>query len=124
MPNIALSFSLLFIVLGLSAYFGTGMTSWTALIPAIFGVGLLALALLSRTPARQKLALRASAAWALLGFLGTVGGIAKTIKLFTGGDVARPQAAFVQAIMALVCIAYLALWLRSALLDRTRARPA
>ena len=38
MPRTIFVFAVIFILLGIGAYFGTGAQSWTALIPAILGV--------------------------------------------------------------------------------------
>ena len=56
------------VVLGLGAYFGTGRTSITAMIPAFFGVVLLVLGLISLKEAARKHAMHAAAVLGLFGF--------------------------------------------------------
>jgi hypothetical protein len=49
----------------------------------------------------------------LLGIAGTAGGVLSTITLLGGGTVERPEAAVAKAVMAVICIVFLALAIRS-----------
>jgi hypothetical protein len=85
----------------------------TALIPTFFGIPLTALGLLARDERRLKLAMHLSTVLALLGLLGSARGIPGAVALAAGGEVARPAAAVVQAAMAVLCAAFLALAVKS-----------
>ena len=87
----------------------TGHASPTALIPAAFGLILLLLGLFSRTnePLRKHL-MHAAAAVALIGFLLTAGRL-----LMKFGELAMTAAVVSQAAMALVCLAFVLLAVRS-----------
>ena len=113
MANVTIAFGLILIVLGVCAYLGTGKTSVTALIPAFFGIPLAVLGFVARDDRNRKHAMHAAAALALLGFLGTLRGIAGAVALASGKTVARPAAAVVQTIMAVLCAIFLALAIRS-----------
>jgi hypothetical protein len=60
---------------------------------------------------------------ALLGFLGSVRGVGGAIALASGEEVARPAAAVVQALMAVLCAIFLALAIKS-FFDARRGRSA
>lgn len=121
MPRIIFIFAAIFILLGIGAYLGTGTQSWTALIPAIFGL-LLALAggfaLISLKHGGHIAALLG-----VLGFLGTVRGLITLPALFAGAPVERPEAVVTQAIMAVLCVAFVALCVKS-FIDARRGKKA
>lgn len=126
MPRITVGFGGLLIVVGLAAYFGAGRTSITAMIPAFFGVPILLLGVLAFRDGMRKHAMHGAAGLALLGLLGSIGGLPKLFALLSGGAVARPTAAVVQSIMAVLCVAFLALAIRSFIAARRErlAQPA
>ena len=123
MARTAMTFGVLLILLGLIAYLGTGQESVTALIPAFFGVPLLLLGWLARTESRRKHALHAAAVLAALGLAGSVRGLPQAWQLMAGDEVARPVAVVVQAVMALLCLIFVVLAVRSFVAAR-RARSA
>ena len=123
MARTAMTFGVLLILLGLIAYLGTGQESVTALIPAFFGVPLLLLGWLARTESRRKHALHAAAVLAALGLAGSVRGLPQAWQLMSGDEVARPVAVVVQAVMALLCLIFVVLAVRSFVAAR-RARSA
>ena len=93
--------------LGTLAYLFSGMQSWTALIPAVFG-GLFAVAgWASRTPGRRRVAFFAALALSFLGVAGTFGGLMQVPEWLRGTALERPIAVLTQATMALLCSAYL-----------------
>ncbi len=49
----------------------------------------------------------------LLGFAGTVGGLIKFFKMLGGAEMERPAAVTVQAIMAVMCLVFLILAVKS-----------
>jgi hypothetical protein len=101
------------VVLGLGAYFGADRESITALIPTFFGLPLLLLGYLGRAENRRKHALHAATVIALLGLLGSLRGAPQFGRLLAGTEIARPVAAVVQTGMALVCLVFLVLAIRS-----------
>lgn len=101
------------IAVGLGGYFGTGRVSPTALIPAFFGLVVLGIAFWSRREASRKHAMHAAAGLALLAFAGSASGLYKVALIAAGETVARPAAAFSQAIMASLSLIYLLLCIRS-----------
>lgn len=121
MPKLAAGLGLILILLGLAAYAGSGAASWTALIPTLFGVPLAALGWLARAERFRMHAMHAAAALALLGLIGTVRGLFKLPALLTGGDLPRPAAVWVQSIMAVLCLVFLVLCVKS-FVDARRAR--
>jgi hypothetical protein len=121
MANVGIGFGILLMLLGIGAYFGTGGQSVTALIPVFFGAPLTGLGFMGRDASRLKLAMHLSAVLALLGFFGSVRGIPGVVALATGGEVARPAAAVVQTVMAVLCAAYLVLAVKS-FVDARRVR--
>jgi uncharacterized membrane protein len=123
MARTAMTFGVLLILLGLIAYLGTGQESVTALIPAFLGVPLLLLGWLGRTESRRKHALHAAAVLAALGLAGSVRGLPQAWQLMSGDEVARPVAVVVQAVMALLCLIFVVLAVRSFVAAR-RARSA
>ena len=121
MANVSLFLGIVLVVLGVGAYFGTGGQSVTALIPAFFGAIFAVLGLIARDERRLKLAMHLAAVLALLGFLGSIRGVAGAVTLLSGGEVARPTAAVVQTGMAFLCALFLVLAVRSFVAAR-RAR--
>src|SRR5579872_4196607 len=85
-----IGFGIVLIVLGMVGYFGSGMVSPTALIPAAFGLLLVIFGALARDDKRRKMAMHIAVTVGLLGFLGTVPGLMKLPTLLMGGEVQRP----------------------------------
>lgn len=111
MPRIIFTFAVIFVLLGVGAYVITGMQSWTALIPAILGV-LLALAGAFSLKS-LKHGGHAAATVGLLGFLGSVPGLFKLPALISGAPLERPAAVATQSIMAVLCLVFVALCVKS-----------
>ena len=81
--------------------------SKTALIPCVFGLPIIALAIVSwLKPYVTKQTLVAALVIALLAFGGTVRGVSGLVIL-TGGEVARTAAVIFQAIMAIASLVYI-----------------
>jgi uncharacterized membrane protein len=108
MPSTTRAFGIILIILGLVAYFGTGRTSVTALIPSFFGVVFIVLALVARKEAARKHAMHLAVALALVGLLGTLGRLVPS--LFAGQ---LGPAVIAQLVMSLLLIAYIALGVKS-----------
>jgi hypothetical protein len=113
MANVAVSFGVVLIVLGLAGYFGSGMVSLTALIPAVFGLVLLILGVIARDPGKRKHAMHFAAMIGVLGFLGSARGLGNLIPLLSGQEVARPGAVIAQSIMAILMLIFTWLCVRS-----------
>lgn len=121
MPRIIFIFAAIFVMLGVAAYWGTGSQSWTALIPAIFG---LLLALAGGFSLKSlKHGGHIAALLGILGFLGTAKGLIKLPALIAGAPVERPAAIIAQAMMAALCIVFIALCVKS-FIDARRGKKA
>ncbi len=113
MPKLATVLGIIFIILGLFAYFGLRAESVTALIPAFFGVPFLILGLLGQKENLRKHAMHAAAALALIGFLGTVRGLIQFFSMLGGTEFERSAAITVQALMSILCLIFVILAVKS-----------
>jgi uncharacterized membrane protein (UPF0136 family) len=113
LPNITIAIGVLLILVGLIGYFATGGVSPTALIPSAIGLVITIAGALALSEGRRKHAMHAAVAIALLGFLGTVKGLAKLPILLANGVVERPAAVVSQSITAILCIILVGLGVRS-----------
>lgn len=114
MPKITQAFAVALIVLGIAGYAVSGAASVTALIPAFLGAPVLLFGVLAaREGSRRGLWMHLAVVVMLIGLLGTVRAVPGAIALATGGDVARPGAVVAQILMALLCLAYVVLSVRS-----------
>jgi hypothetical protein len=119
MITITLWTGLLLTILGLGGFFLTGGQSITALIPSIFGILIMLCALLAQNEKRRRLVMHIAQVLALLGFLGSISGLIKIITyLLTGGMLERASAVIAQSIMAVICLIYLILGIRTFILAR------
>lgn len=113
MPKLTVVFGSIFIVLGVGGYFATDRVSMTALIPAFFGVAFVMAGYVARKENLHKHMMHVAV---LLGVLGLIGSFTGLIKLFTllgGGEVARPAAVVSQSIMAVLCLIFVIMCVRS-----------
>ena len=113
MPKLAISFGILFIIIGLVSYFGISSESITALIPTFLGIPLLIAGIIGLNEKYLKHAMHVAALLMLIGFAGTVSGLIKLFKMLGGAETARPAAVTVQAIMAVLCLIFLILAVKS-----------
>ena len=118
MASTTILFGLVLTVLGFAGYFLTGTSSFTALIPAAFGLLLLVLGFIARSEAARKHAMHAAAAVALVGFLGALMSL-----LRTPAGVRSAVAVFSQAAMVVLTGLFVVLCVRSFIAAR-RARKA
>lgn len=124
MPSITVVFGLLMILLGLAGYLGTGTSSFTALIPAVFGVLFVVLGVVARNEHARKHAMHAAAALAVLGFLGTARSFAALPDVLAGEETLRgPAAVYSQAAFATLTGIFTILAVKS-FVDARRARKA
>ena len=72
----------------------------------------------------RKVAMHIALVLALLGFAGTVPGVVKLIKQAGGEELERPEAALAQGIVAVLCLLFLVLGIRSFVVARIAQRKA
>lgn len=118
MPKITIVFGLFLIIIGLVGYIATNMVSWTALIPAFFG---LPLAILGWLASKEKWRKHAMHMAAMVGLLGFVGGAFSFVRPLLSGNEIKLVAASMQALMALTCAVFVGLCVKS-FIDARRAR--
>jgi len=119
MPRIIFTFAVIFVLLGIGSYVITGAQSWTALIPAIFGVLLAIAGAVSLKSLKHGGHIAALVG--LLGFLGTAPKLLKLPALLSGEPVERAAAVGVQATFAIISLIFVALCVKS-FIDARRAR--
>jgi hypothetical protein len=127
MANTTIGFGVALVVLGIVGYVTTGSQHPTALIPAGLGLVLVVLGILARNAKARMHAMHGAALVALLGFAGSVSGIGQLVKMMAGEAVKHPPAAIARSIMAILCLAFVALTVRSfiaARIARKKAQPA
>lgn len=112
MASTTIAFGVVLIVLGLASYFLTGMVSFTALIPSVFGVVLALCGMIARDERKRKHAMHGAVLVALLGFAGSVPGLLRIGQYFDG-TAARPAAVLAQSMMAVLMLIYLVMAIRS-----------
>jgi len=125
MAKVTIGFGIALVLLGAISFFGTGSTHPTALIPAYFGLALVVCGALANSPSdkRRMIVMHIAVTVGLLGFLGSgVMAVVETVKAH-GGPLAHPPAVASQAAMALLCLVYVALCVRSFIAAR-RSRNA
>lgn len=120
MPIVTIVAGSLLSLLGILGYVFSDTHSLTALIPLGFGTLLEACGALALVPKLKKHAMHGASVLALVGIAGSVMGTVKFLQLISGGDVARPLAAQVQAAMFVICLVFLVLCIRS--FKQARAR--
>jgi len=123
MASLTLWLGILLSALGIIGYAGSGAESITALIPTFFGVVFIGLGLLARKETLRKHMMHAAAVLAILGFAGSVSGISSFISMLGGSEIARPFAAVMKSIMAILTLAFVLLAVKS-FVDARRLRSA
>jgi len=112
MAKITLVFAVLLIVLGLAGFLGTGSAHPTALIPTWIGLLLGIFGLLAITPHenRRRLFMHINVTIGLVGFLGTMAEIFRTMGSSKAMDL---TALFAKLALAWLLLIYMALCVRS-----------
>jgi uncharacterized membrane protein len=108
-------------LLGFGGYFGTDAKSVTALIPAFVGVPFILLGLLARNDNLRKHVLHAAAMLGLIGFIGAA--YRPIVKLTSGDAIENWTPITLQAIMAVSCLIFVGLCVKS-FIDARRRRTA
>jgi hypothetical protein len=107
-------------IIAVGGYVGTGIQSWTALIPAFAGIPILLSSALALNPSKRALGMHIAVLFGLLGFLAPLGRlIPATIK----GELTLNFATGVMFAMAVICGAFTVLCVRSFIAAR-KARQA
>jgi len=113
LPKLTIIYAVLLIILGLAGYFGLGMVSITALIPAFFGIVMLIVGFLAFKENLRRHAMHIASALGFIGFLATISSLPAFITLLGGGEVARPGAVVGKTVMASLSLMYFTLCFRS-----------
>ena len=115
MAKVTIGLAVVLIALGLVGFIGTGSQHYTALIPAALGLllGIFGALSLSPDPSRRKLFMHINVTLGLLGFLGTVMGLIQYLQMLAGKAAKNPAATESKAAMALLCLVYVLLCVRS-----------
>jgi len=109
-------FGFILAVLGVAGFVYTGSSSYTALIPAFFGVILYVSGRVGMSsPKLRKHAMHVSAAVSLIGLLGVVPRMAGKLPALFSGQPVEPSATAVilQLVTAILLLVFLALCIRS-----------
>ena len=115
MAKLTIGFGVALILLGAWGFISTGSAHPTALIPAYFGLALVISGALANSEDAKKrmLWMHVAVTAGLLGFLGSgVMAIVETVKAH-GGPLAHPAAVESQVAMAVLCLVFVGLCVRS-----------
>jgi len=115
MASVTIRFSTLLILLGLLFFFLTGHQYPTPLIPVLFGIVLLVLGLLARTESvkQRMLVMHIAVTIALVGFLFPAVMVAKQLWAVHNGGNMVVMAVREQILMAVICLVFVLLCVRS-----------
>jgi len=113
MVRLTINLGISLMIIGIAAYVLSDAASVTALIPAFFGLPIFLLGLLAKNEKWHRHAMHSAVLLALLGFLGSVMGVPNLFILIQGGEVARPMAAIIQSIMAVLSAVFIILGIKS-----------
>lgn len=115
MAKVTIWFGVLLILLGVFGFLATGSAHPTALIPAGFGLLLAVFGWLAQNPepSKRKLFMHIAVTVGLLGFLGTAKALIDVVHLAQGKMFPYPSAVEAKAAMAVLCLIYVVLCVRS-----------
>jgi hypothetical protein len=106
MRNQAYTYGGLLLALGIIFYVATSAVSYTALIPSIFGAALCLCAYLAAKETYRKNAMHAATIVALIGMIASAPGFYQLVPLAFGNPIERPSAVAEQAVMCILCAAF------------------
>jgi hypothetical protein len=113
----------LMIGLGLGGYIYTERASLTALIPVVAGAALVVLGILARRDNCRKHCMHIAVLLTLLGFLGSgFMGVRGIVKMASGAELPYPAAPFINLAIALCCLVFVVLGIKSFIDARRRRR--
>lgn len=124
MPSLSMLFGFLLAVLGVGGFVYTGNSSYTALIPAVFGIILYICGRISlAAPHLRKHVMHVAATVSLVGLLGVVPRFVGKIPALLAGQPVEPSATAVllQIITAVLLVIFLILCIKS-FIDARKAR--
>ncbi len=125
MAKVTIATGVLLILVGIGFWIGVGESSITALIPAFFGLPIVAFGLVARKESARKHAMHAAVLFGLLGLAGSVRmGLPQWKLMAQGVPVPRPMAATEQLIMAIICGAFVILCIVSFIKARKAPKEA
>ena len=110
MPAVTVVFGLLLIGLGAGGYFGSESGSWTAWIPAFFGLPLLLCGVLAF---QEKMLKHAMHLAAMIGLIGFLLGAGRIVSVLLRGTFTMSLAFAMQAAMAGLCAVFVGLCVNS-----------
>ena len=114
MPKISKIIGIVLILLGLVSYFATGAEHFTALIPSFFGLVFFGLGYLGdRSEDMRKHSMHAALLLAIFGIFGTWRGLMEVFSALGGQTIDNPPAAYAQALMAIICLFFIILGVKS-----------
>ncbi len=113
MPTLSLIFGILLNAVGLTGFFGTGATHYTALIPCALGLLLIISGLIARNEHLRRHAMHVAVFVALLGFLGTASAFSKIPLLLDHAALDKTPSLLAKIATALLCGIFFILCLRS-----------
>lgn len=115
MAKLTIGFGVVLIALGVWGYVGTGSAHPTALIPVYFGLAIAIAGALAITEnaKRRMLWMHIAVTVGLLGFLGAAVQAIREYVAAHGGPLAQPVAVEDQAAMAVICLVFVLLCVRS-----------
>lgn len=112
--RLTMNFGLALLMIGLIGFLQGKGNSWTALIPAAFGLLELLIGFVAGKQAKLKMHMNHLALLvALLLFLFTARSIPQLLELLQGSDLERPKAILSMAITSIAALIYLILGIRS-----------
>ena len=123
MPRLSILTGVTLTLLAAGSFILSAGESWTALIPAIIGVPMILLGYVAKKESVKRHAMHAAVGIAMVGFLGSVRALPKFISMISGNSVERPGAVAAQIIMAVICITFVGLGIKS-FVDARRNNPA
>lgn len=126
MHHVTVLFGVILTGIGLFGYFGSTSEnpSPTALIPAGFGIVLIALGIVAHKAAARMHAMHAAAMVALVGVLLAGGRAFMKLGSLASDDVSIRRPVAMTALMSIVCLVYVVLCIRSFIAARRRRQQA
>ncbi|HEX3726378.1 MAG TPA: hypothetical protein VHV08_09045 [Pirellulales bacterium] len=126
MHHVTIGVGVILVAIGLFGYFGSVAEnpSPTALIPAAFGAILIVLGIVAHRPALRMHAIHAAVSIALLGFLLAGGRGVMKLGLAASDDLSISRPVRLTLLMAIVCLIYVGLCIRSFIAARRRRHQA
>lgn len=113
MPQKTRIFGIILAIIGIVGYLASGMASNTALIPAVFGAVFILLGRLAARESWRKHVMHVAVLLALIGIFGSITGIPEFFSWLGGNQEVNALAAAARSLMALLCIGYVALGIKS-----------